>query len=93
MSVVERVSSVGVTDVSSLVGARGLWFVLRVFLVVLRAVGLFHRRYKYSSWARWLFLFLIIYVGIVYRVNSVSYVSIFSSWCVVRNNSCRVSYL
>ena len=95
VSRVETVSIVGVTDVSSLVvlRARLRWFVLRVFLVVLRAVGLFHRRYKYSSWARWLFLFLIIYVGIVYRVNSLSYVSIFSSWCVVRNNSCRVSYL
>ena len=44
VSRVERVSSVGVTDVSSLVGTRGLWFVLRVFL--LRAVGLVHRRYK-----------------------------------------------
>ena len=42
VSRVERVSSVGVTDVSSLVGTRGLWFVVRVFLVVLRAVGLFH---------------------------------------------------
>ena len=46
VSRVERVVSVGVTDVSSLVvlRARLRWFVLRVFL--LRAVGLVHRRYK-----------------------------------------------
>ena len=67
VSRVERVSSVGVTDVSSLLVMRERWFVLRVFLVVLRAAGLVHRRYKYSSWARWWFLFLIIYVGILYR--------------------------
>ena len=44
VSRVERVSSVGVTDVSSLVVTGRRWVVLRVFL--LRAVGLFHRRYK-----------------------------------------------
>ena len=48
VSSVERVSSVGVTDVSSLVMLRlGMrWFVLRFFLCVLRAAGLFHRWYK-----------------------------------------------
>ena len=50
VSRVERVVSVGVTDGSSLVLAvlrvRILLFVVRVFLVVLRTVGLFHRRYK-----------------------------------------------
>ena len=93
LSWVQRVSSVGVTDVSSLAVTRRRWFVLRVLLVLLRAVGLlFHRRYKYLSWAWWLFLFLIIYIGILYRVNSLSYVLMFS-WCVVRNTSCRVSYL
>lgn len=45
---VERVVSVGVTDRSSLVllRKRVRWFVLRVFLVVLHTVGLFHRRYN-----------------------------------------------
>ena len=49
VSSVERVSSVGVTNVSSLVMLRlGMrWFVLRFFLVFcLCVLGLFHRRYK-----------------------------------------------
>ena len=42
VSSVERVSSVGVTDVSSLVETRR-WCFVRVFLdLLLRAVGLFH---------------------------------------------------
>ena len=46
---VESVVSVGVTDGSSLVmmlRVRILLFVVRIFLVVLRTMGLLHRRYK-----------------------------------------------
>ena len=48
VSAVERVSSVGVTDVSSLVVTRRRWCFVRVFLVLCLcdAVGLFHRPYK-----------------------------------------------
>ena len=50
--IVERVLSVGVMDVSSLMVTRRPWFFVWVFLVVLIVctVGLFHRRYKYLSW-------------------------------------------
>ena len=48
VSSVDRVSSVGVTDVSSLVVTGGRWCFVWVFLVLCLcdAVGLFHRRYK-----------------------------------------------
>ena len=72
VSSVERVSSVGVTDVSSLVLAvlhvGILLFVVRVFLVVLRTVGLFHQRYKKLSWLGC--FFRVIYCGTMYKVNS-----------------------
>ena len=46
VSRVEIVSSVGVTDVSSLAVTGRRCFVLQVSLVLLRAVGLFHCWYK-----------------------------------------------